>query len=265
MLTSIRGMLAAVVAALAIMGCDWERHTDDWGNAWWALEAENGWGALKLICLRDGRPSVVMSTFGPSDRSHNVEYRVESGPVISQQWQSYGVDSIIADLHMTDNRWEFVQALSDTPGSLRFRWENYLGNWQELSFADTDGIDIVAGILDYRCQFLSDEPVRNGPSITGDHIDQSCVERADIYLEHLRERQGRVVELNSAAYLEHSTLATAGLKACRLSISYSTGQPWGATLCYDPSAPKEGHWTAVRGSLERCLEHWQEEYGAPAQ
>lgn len=160
----MKRMLVAVLAALSLMGCDWERHTDDWGNEWWALESEEDWGGtLKLLCFRDGTPSVQLATFGYGYRWHDVEYRVGDGPIIAQQWNSVGANPSIADLHMMDNRWEFVQTLSETPGRMNLRWADYWGHWHEMNFTDTDGIDRVAEILDDRCRFLSDEPVRNSP------------------------------------------------------------------------------------------------------
>lgn len=156
----MKTLIAAVLTASTLFAsaCEWERHTDDWGTEWWELESEEEWGgALKLVCLRDGTPSIQLSSFGHGYRWHDVEYRVGDGPVITQQWNSVGANTQIADLHMMDNRWEFVQALSGG-GRLHLRWADYQDRWREMTFADTDGIDRVAETLDRRCRFLSDEP-----------------------------------------------------------------------------------------------------------
>lgn len=247
-----KALLVVVAVAVFAGGCEWELHQNDWGDEWWSLEADGGWGDLKMVCFRDDGPDVQLAALGHtvSNRWHQVEYRIGDGPVVTQQWHvprssAFGVTVF----RFYDNRWELQRALSSGEGPLKLRWADYWGEWRELTFTDPSGADKVAEHLDRKCKFLSDEPIRNGPSITPDDIDQSCIENANRVIA----AQGWGYTIRSAAYVEHSTLTDAGMRACRVVVS-GAGHP-GAYVCWDDHVT----WAVYAAAgLDVCLTHYRE-------
>ena len=264
----IIAIAAAVMAMALASGCDWEHHTNEWGDEWVALlsgEDSPTWGYISLRCPPDGGPEIwVRSDMATAvGRWTAVEYRVDDGPVVRDQWYASRGAHYTTWLQYYGNRWEFAEALSGGE-SLAFRWTDYWGIWHQLDFPDLTGADKAALYLDQQCRFLSDEPVRNGPSITPEDIDQSCVELAETYIEELQQKLQRVFVLDSAAYVEHSLLTGTAFKACEIALDYSHGADAGNIyLCWQDvevdgrSAQK---WAAVGGwsGLGKCLDDWRE-------